>query len=137
MPSALLMVLFAGVYEWDQEGAQPLSYGLESSRSSPPCRRPHPPPAHHVRATGWSGTAPWPVSCLTVLLSMGACSESFRSKGTYVMAPMVDSVNDVSSLPAEVEFDSLRQRCKVKVDKAFQRGEQVGRGRGQQGGAGA
>ena len=54
-----------------------------------------------------------------------------------MMAPMVDSVNDVSSLPAEVEFDSLRQRCKVKVDKAFQRGEQVGRGRGQQGGAGA
>lgn len=29
VPSALLMALFAGVYEWDQEGAQLLSYGLE------------------------------------------------------------------------------------------------------------
>lgn len=53
-------------------------------------------------------------------------SEFFRSKGTYVMAPMVDSINHVSTLPTEVEFDSLRQRFKIKVNKAFQKGEQVG-----------
>lgn len=48
-----------------------------------------------------------------------------RTKGTYVMAPMIDSVNHVSSLGTEVEFDSLRQRFKLKVQRAFNRGDQV------------
>jgi hypothetical protein len=42
-----------------------------------------------------------------------------------VLAPLIDSVNHRSSVPTDIDFDSLRGRFRVKVARDYKAGEQV------------
>ena len=48
-----------------------------------------------------------------------------RSKGTYVLAPMIDSLNHKSTVPTDLDYDSLRQRFRLRLGQGYKAGEQV------------
>lgn len=51
--------------------------------------------------------------------------EYFRSKGTYVLAPMIDSLNHKTTITTDLDYDSIRQRFRLSVDAPFKKDEQV------------
>lgn len=51
--------------------------------------------------------------------------EFFRSKGTYVLAPMIDSLNHKSTVPTDLDYDSLRSRFRLRLGQGYRAGEQV------------
>ena len=51
--------------------------------------------------------------------------EFLKSKGTYVLAPMIDSLNHKTTIKTDLDYDSIRQRFRLGVDIPFKKGEQV------------
>ncbi len=98
-PSLGLMALFAGIYYVDQETIQLVSYTLEEF--------------------SYLAAIPAALTLLPLFL------EFVKSKGTYVMAPMIDSLNHQSTVPTDLDYDSLRQRFRLSIGEGFKAGEQV------------
>lgn len=48
-----------------------------------------------------------------------------RTKGTYVLAPMIDSLNHKSTVATDLDYDSLRQRFRLRLGAGYRAGEQV------------
>lgn len=98
-PSLLLVALFAGIYYLDQETIQLLSYALEEY--------------------------PYLAVIPGALVLLPSLLEFFRSKATYVLAPMIDSLNHRSTVPTDLDYDSVRQRFRLSLGEDFKAGQQV------------
>ena len=48
-----------------------------------------------------------------------------KPEATYLLAPMIDSLNHRTEVPTDLEFDSMGQNLKLKLAKAYKTGEQV------------
>lgn len=98
-PSLLLMGIFAGIYYIDQETIQLVSYALEEY--------------------------PYLAAIPAGLTLLPSILEFFRSKGTYILAPMIDSLNHRSTVPTDLDYDSIRQRFRLSLGVGYKKGEQV------------
>lgn len=98
-PSLLLMGIFAGIYKVDQETIQLVSYALEEY--------------------------PYLAAIPAVLTLLPSVLEFFKSKGTYILAPMIDSLNHRSTVPTDLDYDSIRQRFRLSLGVGYKKGEQV------------
>lgn len=98
-PSLLLMGVFAGIYYIDQETIQLVSYALEEY--------------------------PYLAAIPAALTLLPSLLEFFRSKGTYILAPMIDSLNHRSTVATDLDYDSIRQRFRLSLGEGYKAGEQV------------
>lgn len=146
-PSLLLMGVFTAIYYADQGSIQLVSYALEEYPFlvALPAALTLLPLFLYVwgrvcvRACVRGGAHPHTAVCrVYVLLTPSRIAhpyshppqphlprEFIRSKGTYVLAPMIDSLNHKSTVPTDLDYDSLRQRFRLRLGQGYKAGEQV------------